>query len=138
MPKSLDAAKGSASADDQPSVGEPWQVGGLLVFHTASNTSSFSLTQRLCAGDDCPFAHGVYEVLLHPLRYRTELCKDFVQRGFCARDVCFFAHFHPEQRTPDEETMVRYNVLQARLYTCSGCTMAVQCLVHSLFATCHP
>jgi hypothetical protein len=56
-------------------------------------------------------------VLLHPLRYRTELCKDFVQRGFCARDVCFFAHFPSEQRTPDEETMVRYNVLQARLLT---------------------
>ena len=55
----------------------------------------------------------MYEVLLHPLRYRTELCKDFVQRGFCARDVCFFAHFPSEQRTPDEETMVRYNVLQA-------------------------
>jgi len=74
------------------------------------------LIQRSCsssAGDDCPFAHGVYEVLLHPLRYRTELCKDFVQRGFCARDVCFFAHFPSEQRTPDEETMVRYNVLQA-------------------------
>ena len=72
------------------------------------------MTCHLLAGDDCPFAHGVYEVLLHPLRYRTELCKDFVQRGFCARDVCFFAHFPSEQRTPDEETMVRYNVLQVR------------------------
>ena len=83
-----------------------WLLQDVLYRHTQKESRSWS------AGDDCPFAHGVYEVLLHPLRYRTELCKDFVQRGFCARDVCFFAHFPSEQRTPDEETMVRYNVLQ--------------------------
>jgi hypothetical protein len=27
-------------------------------------------------GDDCRFAHGVFEVWLHPSRFRTELCKD--------------------------------------------------------------
>jgi len=87
--------------------------GKLLQKQWARTKPTLKQSHSPSAGDDCPFAHGVYEVLLHPLRYRTELCKDFVQRGFCARDVCFFAHFPSEQRTPDEETMVRYNVLQA-------------------------
>jgi hypothetical protein len=27
-------------------------------------------------GDACQYAHGVFEVWLHPSRFRTELCKD--------------------------------------------------------------
>ncbi|XP_010556843.1 PREDICTED: zinc finger CCCH domain-containing protein 2 [Tarenaya hassleriana] len=40
-------------------------------------------------GDDCSFAHGVFECWLHPSRYRTEACKD---GKHCKRKVCFFAH----------------------------------------------
>ncbi|XP_044465540.1 zinc finger CCCH domain-containing protein 2 [Mangifera indica] len=40
-------------------------------------------------GDDCEFAHGVFECWLHPSRYRTEACKDGKN---CKRKVCFFAH----------------------------------------------
>lgn len=40
-------------------------------------------------GDNCEFAHGVFECWLHPARYRTEPCKDGKN---CKRKVCFFAH----------------------------------------------
>ncbi|WZZ11659.1 hypothetical protein YC2023_097580 [Brassica napus] len=40
-------------------------------------------------GDECEFAHGVFECWLHPIRYRTEACKD---GKHCKRKVCFFAH----------------------------------------------
>ncbi|KAA8524339.1 hypothetical protein F0562_010762 [Nyssa sinensis] len=40
-------------------------------------------------GDNCEFAHGVFECWLHPARYRTEVCKDGKN---CKRKVCFFAH----------------------------------------------
>ncbi|OIV89841.1 hypothetical protein TanjilG_27447 [Lupinus angustifolius] len=40
-------------------------------------------------GDNCEFAHGVFECWLHPARYRTEACKDGKK---CKRKVCFFAH----------------------------------------------
>ncbi|KAM7498090.1 hypothetical protein LguiA_022504 [Lonicera macranthoides] len=40
-------------------------------------------------GDNCEFAHGVFECWLHPVRYRTEACKDGKN---CKRKVCFFAH----------------------------------------------
>ena len=66
------------------------------------------------AGNDCPWAHGVYEVLLHPMRHRVDLCKDFVQFGVCTRAVCFFAHSPAQQRLPDTETVLRYQVLQVR------------------------
>lgn len=40
-------------------------------------------------GDNCEFAHGVFECWLHPSRYRTEACKDGKN---CKRKICFFAH----------------------------------------------
>ncbi|KAK9683484.1 hypothetical protein RND81_10G144200 [Saponaria officinalis] len=46
-------------------------------------------------GEDCEFAHGVFESWLHPAQYRTRLCKD--ETG-CARKVCFFAHRKDELR----------------------------------------
>ncbi|GAB2274777.1 hypothetical protein Dimus_009550 [Dionaea muscipula] len=46
-------------------------------------------------GDDCEFAHGVFECWLHPVRYRTEACKDGKN---CKRKVCFFAHSPRELR----------------------------------------
>lgn len=43
-------------------------------------------------GNACPYAHGVFEVWLHPCRYRTQLCKDGTQ---CTRQVrCFAADMH--------------------------------------------
>ncbi|XVF66794.1 hypothetical protein PTKIN_Ptkin10aG0066600 [Pterospermum kingtungense] len=46
-------------------------------------------------GDNCDFAHGVFECWLHPTRYRTEACKDGKN---CKRKVCFFAHSSRELR----------------------------------------
>ncbi|KAF8104425.1 hypothetical protein N665_0172s0056 [Sinapis alba] len=40
-------------------------------------------------GDECGYAHGVFECWLHPSRYRTEACKD---GKHCTRKICFFAH----------------------------------------------
>eukprot|EP00878_Enallax_costatus_P025517 GHUV01027304.1.p1 GENE.GHUV01027304.1~~GHUV01027304.1.p1 ORF type:complete len:183 (+),score=15.61 GHUV01027304.1:258-806(+) len=36
-------------------------------------------------GNGCPYAHGVFEVWLHPSRYRTQMCKD---APHCTRQVC--------------------------------------------------
>ncbi|KAM7496439.1 hypothetical protein LguiA_020853 [Lonicera macranthoides] len=47
-------------------------------------------------GDNCEYAHGIFECWLHPAQYRTRLCKD--ETG-CARKVCFFAH-KPEELRP--------------------------------------
>ncbi|CAI9295880.1 unnamed protein product [Lactuca saligna] len=46
-------------------------------------------------GDNCEYAHGVFESWLHPAQYKTRLCKD--ETG-CARKVCFFAHRVDELR----------------------------------------
>jgi hypothetical protein len=46
-------------------------------------------------GDNCEYAHGVFECWLHPAQYRTRLCKDEVG---CARRICFFAHKPEELR----------------------------------------
>ncbi|KAL7589826.1 hypothetical protein Lser_V15G36130 [Lactuca serriola] len=46
-------------------------------------------------GDNCEYAHGVFESWLHPAQYKTRLCKD--ETG-CARKVCFFAHKVDELR----------------------------------------
>ncbi|KAL6526852.1 hypothetical protein OROGR_015942 [Orobanche gracilis] len=49
-----------------------------------------------CAkGDNCEYAHGVFESWLHPAQYRTRICKDEMS---CARKVCFFAHKSEELR----------------------------------------
>ncbi|KAE8691796.1 putative Double Clp-N motif-containing P-loop nucleoside triphosphate hydrolases superfamily protein [Hibiscus syriacus] len=47
-------------------------------------------------GDNCEYAHGIFECWLHPAQYRTRLCKD---EGNCKRKVCFFAH-KPEELRP--------------------------------------
>lgn len=47
-------------------------------------------------GDECEYAHGIFECWLHPAQYRTRLCKD--ETG-CTRRVCFFAH-KPEELRP--------------------------------------
>jgi Zinc finger C-x8-C-x5-C-x3-H type (and similar) len=51
-----------------------------------------------CArGENCPYAHNVFEYWLHPTRYRTQLCNDGTG---CKRRVCFFAHSLEELRVP--------------------------------------
>lgn len=49
------------------------------------------------SGDVCPFAHNIFEIWLHPLRYRTRLCRSGVN---CNRAVCFFAHTPEQMRQP--------------------------------------
>ncbi|KAE8703080.1 Zinc finger CCCH domain-containing protein 2 [Hibiscus syriacus] len=56
-------------------------------------------------GDDCEFAHGVFECWLHPTRYRTEACKDGKN---CKRKVCFFAHSSRELRLLPEPPLPKY------------------------------
>ncbi|XVF46758.1 hypothetical protein PTKIN_Ptkin03bG0054200 [Pterospermum kingtungense] len=46
-------------------------------------------------GDNCEYAHGIFESWLHPAQYRTRLCKDGIN---CTRRVCFFAHKPQELR----------------------------------------
>ncbi|KAE8673678.1 Zinc finger CCCH domain-containing protein 66 [Hibiscus syriacus] len=46
-------------------------------------------------GDNCEYAHGIFESWLHPAQYRTRLCKDETN---CTRKVCFFAHKLEELR----------------------------------------
>lgn len=46
-------------------------------------------------GDSCIFAHSVFEIWLHPARYRTQLCSYGVD---CKRGICFFAHYPGELR----------------------------------------
>ncbi|GMJ00809.1 tandem zinc finger protein 9 [Hibiscus trionum] len=46
-------------------------------------------------GDNCEYAHGIFESWLHPAQYRTRLCKDETN---CTRRVCFFAHKQEELR----------------------------------------
>ncbi|KAG0486611.1 hypothetical protein HPP92_008706 [Vanilla planifolia] len=48
-------------------------------------------------GQNCEYAHGVFEFWLHPTRYRTRLCEAGLM---CPRRVCFFAH-SPEELRPE-------------------------------------
>jgi hypothetical protein len=43
----------------------------------------------------CRYAHGVFELWLHPARFRTVMCEGGLR---CPRRVCFFAHFPAELR----------------------------------------
>ncbi|CAA7017465.1 unnamed protein product [Microthlaspi erraticum] len=54
-------------------------------------------------GDECGFAHGVFECWLHPSRYRTEACKD---GKHCERKICFFAHSPRQLRVLPPENFV--------------------------------
>ena len=40
--------------------------------------------QACVRGDNCPYAHNVFEYWLHPTRYRTQLCNDMEK---CNRKV---------------------------------------------------
>ncbi|CAK7322732.1 unnamed protein product [Dovyalis caffra] len=59
-------------------------------------------------GENCEFAHGVFECWLHPSRYRTEACKDGKN---CKRKVCFFAHSPRQLRILPEVSSQNINSL---------------------------
>ncbi|KAJ9516004.1 hypothetical protein QJQ45_016821, partial [Haematococcus lacustris] len=50
-------------------------------------------------GEACLFAHNTFEVWLHPLRYRSQMCS---YGPDCRRGICFFAHQPPELRVVDQ------------------------------------
>lgn len=58
-------------------------------FHYSGTVCSEFRRGSCSRGENCEFAHGVFECWLHPARYRTEACKDGKN---CKRKVCFFAH----------------------------------------------
>ncbi|KAJ1263732.1 hypothetical protein BS78_09G208800 [Paspalum vaginatum] len=51
-------------------------------------------------GAACPFAHGTFELWLHPSRYRTRPCR---AGPACRRRVCFFAHTAAELRAAPKD-----------------------------------
>lgn len=61
-------------------------------------------------GDNCPYAHNVFEYWLHPTRYRTQLCNDGPN---CRRRICFFAHTLDQLRVPASKPYVSPEVLAA-------------------------
>ncbi|KAK9831733.1 hypothetical protein WJX74_007573 [Apatococcus lobatus] len=63
--------------------------------YSGNPCSEFEKSGVCPRGDLCPQAHGVFESWLHPLRYRTKLCKEGTA---CTRRVCFFAHNSHELR----------------------------------------
>lgn len=48
-------------------------------------------------GDACPYAHGVFELWMHPSKFRSHLCNAGAN---CKRPRCFFAHSIEELRVP--------------------------------------
>jgi hypothetical protein len=51
--------------------------------------------QKCPFGTTCKYAHGHFELWLHPGRFRTKMCS---LGGNCRRPVCFFAHSEAELR----------------------------------------
>ncbi|KAF8058893.1 zinc finger CCCH domain-containing protein 24 [Scenedesmus sp. PABB004] len=51
-------------------------------------------------GASCPHSHHVFESWLHPMKFRTMLCKD---GDDCHREVCFFAHGAEQLRMPSRD-----------------------------------
>ncbi|KAI8474671.1 MAG: hypothetical protein J3K34DRAFT_491752 [Monoraphidium minutum] len=58
-------------------------------------------SRAACAkGDACGCAHTVYELWLHPDRFRTQMC---LHGTACTKPLCFFAHTTAELRTPSSQ-----------------------------------
>ncbi|KFK31654.1 hypothetical protein AALP_AA6G141300 [Arabis alpina] len=68
-------------------------------------------------GNECGFAHGVFECWLHPNRYRTEACKD---GKHCNRKVCFFAHSPRQLRVLPPENVISGGVSSPAVTALSG------------------
>ncbi|TVU37333.1 hypothetical protein EJB05_10642, partial [Eragrostis curvula] len=48
-------------------------------------------------GHTCSYAHGIFEVWMHPDRFRTRMCDAGHE---CGRTICFFAHSDWQYRRP--------------------------------------
>ncbi|KAE8669713.1 Zinc finger CCCH domain-containing protein 2 [Hibiscus syriacus] len=83
-------------------------------------------------GDDCEFAHGVFECWLHPTRYRTEACKDGKN---CKRKVCFFAHSSRELRLLPEPPLPKYKNPDNNNNSSSHCCLFCHPVASSLTST---
>ncbi len=85
-------------------------------------------------GDNCLFAHGVYECWLHPAKYRTQLCKDApAGGGNCSREVCFFAHTPTQLRRPHLST-AKAEVQTLHAFPCPAVAdLFCQCLQNELW-----
>jgi hypothetical protein len=60
-----------------------------------STQHSTDLKEKCPFGTACKYAHGHFELWLHPGRFRTKLCS---LGSNCKRTVCFFAHSEQELR----------------------------------------
>lgn len=68
----------------------------LLSPHPSCSCSYTHVQQQKCPfGTACKYAHGHFELWLHPGRFRTKLCS---LGANCKRPVCFFAHSEHELR----------------------------------------
>ncbi|KAM7272236.1 hypothetical protein ACFE04_026899 [Oxalis oulophora] len=56
-------------------------------------------------GENCQFAHGIFEYWLHPTRYRTRKC---ISGLLCDRKVCFFAHTWDEMRFTEAKQHIKF------------------------------
>ncbi|KAM0934585.1 putative transcription factor C3H family [Dioscorea sansibarensis] len=63
--------------------------------YTGLACPDFRLSNECPRGQNCEYAHGVFEFWLHPSRYRTRLCEAGV---LCSRRICFFAHSEDQLR----------------------------------------
>ena len=57
-------------------------------------------------GDACPYSHGVFELWMHPSKFRSHLCNAGAN---CKRPRCFFAHSIEELRTPTAPSSLTIN-----------------------------
>ncbi|WIA38369.1 hypothetical protein OEZ86_001699 [Tetradesmus obliquus] len=73
-----------------------------LYKYTSISCPDWNRKGKCKRGTACPYAHGKYELWLHPSRYKTETCKD---APHCTCRVCFFAHALEEVRTVEPEDL---------------------------------
>lgn len=66
-----------------------------LPFMCGSTQHSTDLKEKCPFGTSCKYAHGHFELWLHPGRFRTKMCS---LGENCKRQVCFFAHSEQELR----------------------------------------
>eukprot|EP00878_Enallax_costatus_P000346 GHUV01000430.1.p1 GENE.GHUV01000430.1~~GHUV01000430.1.p1 ORF type:complete len:463 (+),score=169.54 GHUV01000430.1:217-1605(+) len=66
-----------------------------LPFMCGSTQHSTDLKEKCPFGTACKYAHGHFELWLHPGRFRTKMCS---LGENCKRPVCFFAHSEQELR----------------------------------------
>ena len=97
--------------------------------YLAEACPDYKLNGFCVLGNECPFAHGVFEINLHPSKYRTQVCgfasftamvwscaltppfstpastpvsmQMCTEAGNCKRKICFFAHTEQQLRQPD-------------------------------------